>query len=94
MIIGDATALLVIALLAINLLAFAAFGMDKRRAQRREWRIPERTLLAFALLGGTGGAYLGRSHYRHKSCKRSFSVALHLIALIQIAFIVWFVMRP
>ncbi len=71
-------------LLAINAAAFHAFGADKRRAQAGERRIPERDLLGLAFLGGTAGAYLGRSHFRHKTRKTGFTIALHLIALAQI----------
>ncbi len=80
-------------LLAINILTFVAFGLDKGRTHGA-WRIAERTLLGLALIGGTGGAYLGRWRFRHKTRKRSFSAALHLIALLQVAFLIWFVMRP
>ncbi|HZV18386.1 MAG TPA: DUF1294 domain-containing protein [Sphingobium sp.] len=81
-------------LLAINLIAFAAFGIDKRRARGGQRRLRERDLLLLALIGGTCGAWLGRSHFRHKTRKRGFSGALALITLGQIAFLLWFVARP
>lgn len=80
-------------LLAMNIAAFVAFGLDKRRARNGDWRFAERDLLMLALLGGTGGAYLGRWYFRHKTRKSSFSVALHLTALAQIALFVWIVTR-
>ena len=73
-----------IALIAMNFVAFAAFGIDKARAERRAWRISEATLLRLALFGGTLGAYAGRSAFRHKTRKRSFSATLHRIAALQI----------
>ncbi len=80
-------------LLAMNGSAFAAFGIDKQRAIHGEWRISEQNLLLLAFIGGTGGAYLGRWYFRHKTRKQGFSAALHLIALIQIGLLGWMVTR-
>jgi len=79
---------------AANLTAFAAFGLDKQRARSGAWRIKESTLLGLALIGGTGGAYLGRSRFRHKTRKRNFSRNLHLIALVQAAVLAWLWTQP
>ena len=70
-------------LVAANLLAFTLFGLDKRRAAGDRRRVRESDLLGVAMLGGTGGAYLGRHHFRHKTVKQPFSTRLHLIALVQ-----------
>ena len=72
-----------IALIAINLIAFAAFGLDKAKARRGQYRIAESTLLLFAFLGGTIGAYAGRSLFRHKTRKQPFSSYLFQIAVLQ-----------
>ncbi len=74
---------IVLWLVVANLLAFMLFGLDKRRAIDGGRRIRESDLLGAALLGGTGGAYLGRHYFRHKTVKQPFSTFLHLIALIQ-----------
>ncbi|MBY8821119.1 DUF1294 domain-containing protein [Sphingomonas colocasiae] len=74
---------LVAALALINLFAYAQFGVDKARAQTGQRRIPESTLLLTAMIGGTIGAYAGRARFRHKTKKTSFSMKLHLIALVQ-----------
>ena len=76
-------------LLVVNIGAFAAFGIDKGRAQRGEWRISQQNLLFLALIGGTPSAYLGRWYFRHKTRKTSFSGPLHLIALIQLGLLGW-----
>jgi uncharacterized membrane protein YsdA (DUF1294 family) len=76
---------LIAALAAINLIAFAAFGIDKDRAKQGEWRIKESTLLGLALIGGTVGAYAGRKAFRHKTRKQPFSGLLHMIAVMQLA---------
>jgi len=80
-------------LIAMNIISFCAFGIDKARARKGGWRITERDLLLLALLGGTGGAYLGRWYFRHKTRKASFSMRLHLTALVQLAFLIWFATR-
>jgi len=73
-----------IALAAMNFLAFAAFGIDKRKAEAGDYRIAESTLLMLALLGGTPGAYAGRATFRHKTRKQPFSGQLHAIAVLQV----------
>ena len=49
----------IIWLILINLIAFAAYGMDKRKAVKGQWRIPEATLIGLALAGCPEGAYAG-----------------------------------
>ena len=49
--------ILIAALLLINLLAFILYGIDKQKAKRGAWRIPEATLLLVAALGGSVGLY-------------------------------------
>ena len=71
------------ALIAMNGLAFAAFGIDKLKARGGHWRVQESTLLWLAFLGGTPGAYLGRQLFRHKTRKQPFCRQLHTIAVVQ-----------
>lgn len=71
------------ALAAVNLAAFAAFGIDKASAMRGSRRISEATLLGLALIGGTPGAYAGRALFRHKTRKQPFSGNLFAIAMLQ-----------
>jgi uncharacterized membrane protein YsdA (DUF1294 family) len=73
-----------LALIAINVLAFAAFGIDKARAEAGAWRISEGTLLRLAFFGGTPGAYAGRALFRHKTRKQPFCANLHAIAVLQV----------
>ena len=75
---------LAIALIALNFLTFAAFGIDKAKAERGKRRTAERTPLLLAFLGGTPGAYAGRAAFRHKTRKESFSRELHTIAALQV----------
>ena len=71
------------ALIVINFIAFAAFGLDKAKAERGQYRIAESTLLLFAFIGGTLGSYAGRSVFRHKTRKQPFNSELFGIAVIQ-----------
>lgn len=72
-------------LIAVNFLAFAAFGIDKARAENGRRRTAETDLLMLALIGGTAGAYAGRYLFRHKTRKQPFSSRLHTIAILQCA---------
>ena len=73
-----------IAFLTLSLVTFALFGIDKAKARAGAWRIPESTLLLLALLGGTLGAYAGRTMFRHKTRKQPFSGQLFAIAVLQV----------
>ena len=67
-------------LVAINALAFGAFWLDKRAAERGLWRTRESTLLMLAIIGGTSGAIAGQQILRHKTRKQPFARTLWLIA--------------
>ena len=78
--------------LAMNILAFAMFGWDKRQARRGGWRVRESTLLLVAFLGGTPGAFAGRALFRHKTRKQPFVAALYVVVGMQVlglAFAYW-----
>lgn len=72
---------LLLVLLSINVIAFLAFGWDKRLAETHQRRISERTLLGLALFGGALGALLGQQLFRHKTQKQPFRTLLWLCAL-------------
>ena len=76
-------------LLVMNLAAFALMGIDKMKAKRGAWRIPEKTLfLVTALFGGLGGT-LGMSFFRHKTRHWYFKFGFPALLLLQIAVLVW-----
>ena len=72
------------AFVVLNFIAFAAFGIDKAAAENGRRRIAEATLLRWALLGGSPGAYASRALFRHKTRKQPFSAKLHRIAILQV----------
>jgi len=61
--------------LVINLITFMLYGVDKRRARRGQWRIPERTLLALTWLLGGVGAFAAMRMFRHKTRHIAFQVS-------------------
>ena len=74
----------------MSVVAFAAFGIDKRRAQQNKNRIAEKQLHMFALFGGWPGALCGQRWFRHKTVKLSFRVVLWLICFLHILAIAGF----
>lgn len=78
-------------LFAINVVAFFAFGIDKLKAKRDKWRIPESTLLSMAVLGGSIGALAGMKVWRHKTLHDKFRIGIPVIIALQIAIVVWWI---
>ncbi len=76
---------LTIYLLLVNAAAFLAFGEDKRRAKKREWRIPEATLMGLAAAGGSLGALAGMRFFHHKTRHRKFTAGVPALLIAQIA---------
>jgi uncharacterized membrane protein YsdA (DUF1294 family) len=80
--------LLVAVLVVLNLVSFALFGIDKRRANHGAWRISEATLIGSGAICGTVGAWLGVFAFRHKTRKPSFLIRLAGATLLDIAVVV------
>lgn len=78
----------VIYLIVINLIAFLAMYIDKRKARYGKWRIPEQTLFILALIGGSIGAIAGMCAFRHKTKKLRFTVGFPVILVLQIILII------
>ena len=76
-------------LAAVNLVTFTVYGVDKAKARRGAWRVPEKTLFLLPLLGGSVGALLGMVVFRHKTKHWYFVWGIPLILLAQIALAVW-----
>ena len=71
-------------LLLINAIAFVLMLADKQKARKNRWRIPERTLIGSALLGGSLGALLGMYTFRHKTKHLKFTLGVPAILIGQL----------
>jgi len=76
-------------LIGLNLLLFVLMGRDKSAARRGARRIPETTLLALAVIGGSAGGLLGMVLFRHKSRKPAFRIGFPLILICQLLLAGW-----
>lgn len=83
-----------IAYLLLNVLAFGLYGLDKRAAIDGRWRVPERTLLAVALVGGSLGAVTAQRILRHKTRKEPFRTRLMLIVALHVAIVFVWLLAP
>ena len=78
----------IIYLVIINVIAFLAMYIDKRKAKYGKWRIPEQSLFILALIGGSIGAIIGMYTFRHKTKKLRFAVGFPVILVLQIILII------
>ena len=74
----------VIYLVVINIIAFVLYGLDKFKARRHGWRIPEALLLLVAAIGGSLGSGMAMLAFRHKTRKPYFKIGIPLIIAGQI----------
>lgn len=81
--------LLIIYFGVMTIVGYASMGIDKAKAKKRAWRIPEATLFSIAILGGSIGSILGMFHFRHKTKHWYFVVGMPLIFFIQLAIAVY-----
>ena len=85
--------LFLIYLLTINAAAFLFMLIDKWKAKKNRWRIPEATLMGVAALGGSIGSLLGMYTVRHKTKHLKFTVGIPLILVAQIALAIYLIWR-
>ena len=76
--------LLIIYLVLVNAAAFVLMLADKLKAKKGAWRLPERTLIGIAVIGGRIGALAGMNLFRHKTRHLKFSVGLPVILAVQL----------
>ena len=79
-------------LILANLAGLILMGLDKSRARRHRWRIPERVLFLSAILGGSLGATVGMWLFRHKTRHWYFVVGMPAILVLQVA--AFILLRP
>lgn len=79
---------IVIYLLIMNLFTFLMMGIDKKKAKKGRWRVPEKTLFILVALGGGIGGIAGMYVFRHKTKKMKFIIGFPLIIIMQIVVII------
>ena len=80
-------------LAAINVVLYALMGLDKLFAKLQKRRIPEKTLFAFAVLGGALGGTVGMYSFHHKTLHKSFAIGFPLLTIVQIAAVAYLVIK-
>lgn len=72
-------------LLIVNATAFLLMLIDKQKARKKKWRIPERTLLGLAALGGSIGTLMGMYTFRHKTLHKKFTLGVPTLLMLQLS---------
>jgi uncharacterized membrane protein YsdA (DUF1294 family) len=90
----NAISLLILYFVIINLISFIVMGLDKHKAQKRQWRIPESTLFVLALIGGSIGSILGMRIFHHKTRHWYFVYGMPAILIVQVILVLLLVFSP
>lgn len=83
---------LVFHIIAINISTFIAYGVDKRAAQRGQWRVSERDLHMLEFLGGWIGAFAGQRFFHHKTTKKNYQATYKFMIIMEFVAI-WFILK-
>ena len=81
---------IIIYIIVINLFGFFIMWLDKRKAKKGKWRIPEKTLFIITGLGGGIGTIAGMYTFRHKTQMLGFVIGFPLITILEIIAVIWF----
>ncbi|MBQ0147257.1 MAG: DUF1294 domain-containing protein [Flavobacteriaceae bacterium] len=73
--------------IAVNIISYILFGIDKVKATKNKWRIPEKSLFLVTFLGGTIGSFVAMKQFHHKTQKTEFKRIIYFIVFIQLLFI-------
>ena len=90
----NAFQLIIIYIIAINIISFIVMGVDKRKAQKRAWRILESTLFVLAIIGGSIGSILGMHLFHHKTRHWYFLYGMPAILVVQILLVLALIFSP
>ena len=74
----------------LNVITFLIYAIDKWKAKKNRWRIPESILLLLAVLGGSIGALMGMKIWHHKTMHKKFKYGIPLILVLQIGALFYF----
>ena len=80
---------MIIYFIVINIIGFFIMWLDKRKAIKGSWRIPEKTLFMFTWLGGGIGTIAGMYKFRHKTMKKKFTIGMPVILGLETAFLLY-----
>ena len=81
---------IIIYLISINIIGFLIMWIDKRKAIKGSWRIPEKTLFIITAIGGGIGTTAGMFVFRHKTKKLNFLIGLPLITILEIILMIYY----
>lgn len=81
---------IIIYLISINIIGFFIMWLDKRKAIKGSWRIPEKTLFIITAIGGGIGTTAGMFVFRHKTKKLNFLIGLPLITILEIILMIYY----
>ncbi len=82
---------IIIYFVIINIIGFLIMFIDKQKAKKGTWRIPEKTLFIITALGGGIGTIAGMYTFRHKTQKLQFIVGLPLITILEIILAIYWI---
>ncbi len=71
-------------LLLMNIMGIVAMGIDKKRAIKKQWRIPEKTLFLISLIGGSIGTWAGMYIFHHKTKHWYFVIGMPAIFVVHV----------
>lgn len=90
----NAITLIILYLASVNCISFIVMGVDKHKARKRAWRIPESTLFVLALIGGSAGSILGMHLFHHKTRHWYFLYGMPAILILQVLLVLLLMTSP
>ena len=76
-------------IIAVNLVTFVTYGIDKYKSIKRKWRISEASLLTMAVIGGSIGAWTGMKVWRHKTMHKKFTIGIPIVFVIHLFIVIY-----
>ncbi len=76
-------------IIAVNLVTFVTYCIDKYKSIKRKWRISEATLLTMAVIGGSIGAWTGMKVWRHKTMHKKFTIGIPIVFVIHLFIVIY-----
>lgn len=85
---------IIISYVVWNVIVCLVYGIDKYKAKKNAWRIPEKTLILCALVFGAVGAYAGMKLFRHKTRHTTFKIIIPTLAVLNLALLIFLGIAP